>query len=128
MIDGTVARKIGTANEFGSKLDSVADIMFVTVCLIKLIPVLNIEKWLYIWIILIAGIKIANVASGLKKHKRIIFVHSVLNKITGLLVFILPLTLHFLELRYTAPVVCTIATIAAIQEGHYIRTKNWEYL
>lgn len=40
----------------------------------------------------------------------------------GVLVFALPLTLHFIDLKYSAPVVCTVAIFAAIQEGHYIRT------
>ncbi|MGX8773452.1 MAG: CDP-alcohol phosphatidyltransferase family protein, partial [Bacillota bacterium] len=38
MIDGIVARKTGTASDFGSKLDTVADIVLVAVCLIKLLP------------------------------------------------------------------------------------------
>lgn len=122
MIDGTVARKTGKVSEFGSKFDSIADIIFVTVCLIKLIPVLDIEIWLYIWIAIIAVIKGINILYGLKKQKRVVFVHSILNKLTGILSFLLPLTLPFLELRYTATVVCTIATIAAIQERHFIRT------
>lgn len=122
MIDGTVARKTGKASEFGSKFDSIADIIFVAVCLIKLIPVMDIEIWLYIWIAIIAVIKGINILYGLKKHKRVVFVHSILNKVTGILAFLLPLTLPFLELRYTATVVCTIATIAAIQERHFIRT------
>lgn len=124
MIDGPLARKTGTASEFGSIFDSIADCVFVAACLIKLLPILVIEKWLYIWIALIALIKISNIVSALIIYKRIVFVHSVLNKITGLSVFILPLTLPFLDLRYTAPVVCTVATFAAIQEGHYIRTGN----
>ncbi len=124
MLDGPVARKTGTTSDCGSKLDSIADIIFVTVCLIKLLPIISIEKWLYIWIALIALIKIINIVSGLIMYKRIIFLYSVLNKITGLLAFILPLTLPILELRYSAPVVCTVATIAAIQEGHYIWTGN----
>ena len=73
MIDGTVARKTGTESEFGSKLDSTADFMFVTVCLLKLLPVLNIEKWLYVWIALIVLIKAVNIISGLIKYKKIIF-------------------------------------------------------
>ena len=32
------------------------------------------------------------------------------------------LTLSFIELNYSAPVVCSVATIAAVQEGHFIRT------
>ncbi len=123
MIDGTVARKTGKASEFGSKFDSIADFLFVAVCLVKLIPVLDIEKWLYMWIAIIGVIKAVNIVYEVKKYKRIVFVHSVLNKITGILAFVLPLTLRFIELRYAAAVVCTIATIAAIQEGHYIRNQ-----
>lgn len=123
MIDGTVARKTGTESEFGSKLDSTADLMFVTVCLLKLLPVLNIEKWLYVWIALIVLIKAVNIIFGLIKYKKIIFVHSVLNKLTGMLTFVLPLTLRFFERRYTLVAVCSIATLAAIQEGHFIRAE-----
>ncbi len=124
MLDGPVARKTGTTSTFGSKLDSIADCVFVAASLIKLLPILNIEKWLYVWISLIAVIKVINIVSGLIMYKRIIFLHTILNKITGLLAFILPLTLPILALSYTAPVICTVATIAAIQEGHYILTGN----
>jgi hypothetical protein len=47
MIDGAVARKTGTVSEFGSRLDTGADIVFVAVFLIKLLPVLHIPVWLY---------------------------------------------------------------------------------
>ena len=116
MIDGTVARKTGKASEFGSKFDSIADFVFVAVCLIKLVPVLHIERWLCIWIVLISAIKVFNIVYGLKKYKKLVFVHSVLNKVTGMFVFALPLAIRFLEFRYAAAVVCAVATIAAIQE------------
>ena len=61
MADGAVARKTGTVSEFGSRLDTIADIVFVVVCMIKLIPVLNIPLWLFIWIAIIALIKIINI-------------------------------------------------------------------
>ena len=124
MIDGTVARKTGTANDFGSKFDSIADFIFVAVCLIRLIPLLPIEKWLLIWIVLITVIKVVNILFTIIKIKRIVFLHTILNKITGLLTFILPLTFSFLDFRYTSIVVCIIATIAAIQEGYFLRTKK----
>ena len=47
-------------------------------------------------------------------------------KITGLLMFLLPLTMAVVELRYSALVVCVAATFAAIQEGHIIRTGKVE--
>ncbi len=122
MIDGTVARKTGSVSEFGSKLDTVADFIFVVACFTKLLPAIDIPTWLLIWISLIAVIKIINVVSGFICCMRFVAVHTVMNKVTGLLLFILPLTLTFIEMRYSAIFVCGVATFAAIQEGHFIRT------
>ena len=123
MIDGAVARKTGTVSEFGSRLDTIADIVFVAVCLIKLLPVLDITDWLYIWTVIIAFIKVANIAAGYIRHKEFVSVHSMLNKVTGGLLFVFPLTLTFIDLRYSATVVCVVATVAAIQEGYLIKKK-----
>lgn len=122
MIDGTVARKTNTVSEIGSKLDTVADFIFVVVCLIKLIPIMDIPVWLYIWICIIALIKIINVVFGYVVQNKFVSVHTVMNKVSGALLFILPLTLSILDLKYSSIVVCIVATFAAIQEGHYIRT------
>lgn len=64
MIDGVIARKTGSVSEFGSTLDSVADFVFITVYLIKLLPVFTISTQLWIWVGMIAVIKIINVISG----------------------------------------------------------------
>ena len=122
MIDGTVARKTNTVSAFGAKLDTIADVIFVAVCLVKLLPVLLIPVWLWIWIAVIALIKVINIISGAIMVKRMIALHTVMNKITGALCFILPFTLSFIDLTYSAIVVCAAATFAAIQEWHFIRT------
>ncbi len=124
MIDGAAARKTGTVSEFGAKLDTAADFVFVVVCLMKLIPVLHIEFWMYIWIGIILIIKMINLASGILLQKEFVSVHSVMNKITGGVLFMLPFTVSVIDLRYSAAVVCSIATYAVIQEGHDTRTKN----
>ena len=120
MIDGAVARKTGTVSEFGSRLDMIADIVFVAVCLIKVIPVLDVPVWLYIWITIIAFIKVANIAVGYIRQKEFISVHSLMNKMTGGLLFVFPLTLVYMDLRYSATVVCMVATVAAIQEWYLV--------
>ena len=120
MIDGAVARKTGTVSEFGSRLDTIADIVFVAVCLIKVIPVLDVPVWLYIWITIIAFIKVANIAVGYIRQKEFISVHSLMNKMTGGLLFVFPLTLVYMDLRYSATVVCMVATVAAIQEWYLV--------
>ena len=122
MIDGTVARKTNTVSKFGERLDSSADMLFVLVCFIKLIPVLDIPLWLDIWIAVIVFIRIVNIISGFVIQKRFVILHTVLNKLTGALLFMLPLTFQFVDLSYSAAIVCFIATFAAVQEGHYIRS------
>ena len=121
MIDGTVARKTNTVSKFGERLDSTVDMMFVLVCFIKLIPVLDIPLWLYIWIAVIVFIRIVNIISGFVIKKRLVILHTTMNKLTGALLFMLPLTLQFVDLPYSAAIVCCFATFATVQEGHYIR-------
>jgi len=122
MFDGFVARKTNTASSFGARLDSIADYVFVAVCFIKLLPMIHIPTWLYAWIGVIALIKLVNIISGFAVQKAFTAVHSVANKTTGVLLFLLPLTIHAIPLEYSAIVVCAIATFAAIQEGRLIRT------
>ena len=87
---------------------------------------MDIPVWLYAWIGIIALIKIINAISGYVVQKKFVAVHTVMNKVTGALLFILPLTLSNIELKYSAVVVCVVATVAAVQEGHYIRTDTVE--
>ena len=124
MLDGFVARKTDTVSRLGARLDTMADFVFVVVCLIKLLPILRIPAWLYAWIGIIALIKVVNIISGFAVQKRFVTVHSVMNKATGALLFLLPLTLPAVPLKYTAIVVCAAATFAAIQEGYFIRTEK----
>ena len=123
MIDGTIARMTNSAGELGSKIDTVADIVFVTASLIKILPAINIPVWLWVWGIVISIIKIGNIIWGYISQKQFVSLHTVMNKITGLLLFLLPLTLSFAELKYSSIAVCSIATVAAIQEGFFIATN-----
>ena len=123
MIDGTIARRTNTVSEFGARFDTAADFVFVVVCLIKLLPVINMPIWLWVWIVMIALIKTVNIISGYIVQKKLVAVHSVMNKVTGVLLFILPLTFSIIPLTYSALPVCAVATFSAVQEGHFIRTN-----
>ena len=123
MIDGTIARKTNSISKFGSQLDTAADLVFVVVSLFRLLPAIHIPQWLWIWGGVIAIIKISNIIWGYASKKQFISLHTIMNKITGLLLFLLPLTLSFVELKYSSIVVCSIATFAVIREGFYIATN-----
>ncbi len=126
MIDGTVARKMGTVSGVGARLDTVTDFVFMVVAFIRFAPYFNIPTWLWIWIGIITIIKFGGAVLGFVRTGKLAFPHTVLNKATGLLLFLLPVTISFIELTYTLPFVCAVATVAAIHERYYmeIRQKN----
>ena len=124
MIDGTIARKTNSTGKFGSQLDTIVDFVFVVVSLFKVLPEIHVPGWLWIWSGVIAIIKIANIIWGYISKKQFISLHTVMNKVTGLFLFILPFTIPFMEWDYIAMAVCSIATISAIQEGFYIVTDS----
>ena len=120
MIDGTIARKTNSISKFGSQLDTIADLVFAVVSMIRLLPVIHLPQWLWIWCGMIAIIKIGSIIWGYVSKKQFMSLHTIMNKATGLLLFLLPLTISFVELKYIAIVVCSIATFSAIQEGAYV--------
>ena len=117
MVDGTIARKTGAASSFGARLDTVADFLFVIASFAKLVSVIRIPAWVWAWAAAIAVVKLINLVRGILGRKQISSLHTMVNKATGFCLFLLPLTIPVLDLRYTAPVVCIMATIAAIREG-----------
>lgn len=117
-----MARRTNSASPLGTKLDSMADLVFLAVCLIKLLPVLALPVWLWVWVGMIALLRLANVVSGFVCRKKLVLLHTRANKLTGALLFLLPLSLGILNLLYTAVPLCALASFAAIQEGHFIRT------
>lgn len=122
VLDGIAARRFGSTSKFGAKLDTAADFVFVLAAAYKLLPMLNISLSIWIWTGVIALIKVINVFFGYVMYKQFVSVHTAANKVTGLLLFLLPLSARLIDFRYSAGVVCIIATFAAIQEGHFIRT------
>ena len=126
MVDGTIARKTNAESAFGARLDTVADFVFVIVSLIKFLPVLDIPKWLWVWMAVISVIRIGNMIFGWSFSRKVIALHTILNKLTGFLLFLLPLSLHFIELKYSAVVVCAAATVSAVQEGWLMKKGEME--
>ena len=122
MLDGFIARKTGTVTELGARLDSVADLLFLIVAAVKLLPFLHLSAWLWVWVGGIALIKVINMLSGLLVQGKIVFPHTVLNKLTGFLLFVFPLTMSFIDVTLSAVLLCIAATAAAVQEGHLIRS------
>ena len=124
IIDGQLARKLGAESNFGAIFDSFADICFVVCCALRLFPVLDIPKWIWIWAGIIVLIKVINQISSLVVFKKCCFPHTTANKVTGFLLFI-AVPIAFWSI-IPIDIVAGVATFAAVQEGHFIRTRQIE--
>ena len=101
-LDGWLARKTGTASDFGARLDSIADLLFYGIVLVRLFPVL--------WQLLPAYI------TATVKYHRFASLHTWLNKLTGAALFLLPYVLAASTGIVYSWTVCIIALAASAEE------------
>lgn len=124
VFDGITARHLGKETKFGAQLDTIADIVFMVIVIIKVVRAIYIPMLLIIWIVCIAFIKCINIISGFIIYNRFVSEHTIMNKICGVLVFVIPICMGCFSWHQVLMLIiltCGVATFAAVQEGNYIR-------
>lgn len=116
IIDGFIARKTGTTSRLGEKLDSIADMIMIGVLIFILYPIINPSTEILLWIISIAIIRLAAMGVALKKYRTFAFLHTYGNKITGILIFIFPILLIYINTTVLMYIICAAASISALEE------------
>ena len=140
MLDGFLARRWGVESQFGARLDSLADLVFVLAVGYKLFPYLKLPTALWMMIGLIALVKVSNAISAYVVKHRIEcmeqreppnlfgwpsrdrqrqsqFLHTKANKLTGFLLFVGMMTIGQSYFVPVAWAIACIALFAAIHEG-----------
>ena len=69
-------------------------------------------------------IKVFNIILGYVYYKKLTVLHTTANKFTGLVLFVVPLIMGFIDIKILEILICGVATFSAIREGYYIRIKN----
>lgn len=118
VLDGWIARATNSSTELGARLDSIADLLFYLVMLIKLLPVMwrLLPTWIWYMVGAVLALRLASYITAAVKFKRFASVHTRLNKLTGAAVFLIP---FFCMLPWTVlycSCVCVLAGIASAQE------------
>ena len=131
VLDGTIARATGNTTELGAKLDSIADILFYTVMLIKILPLLinALPGWIWYIVAAVIAVRIMAYIVAAVKYRRFASLHTYLNKLTGALIFTVPYFFYG-DGRFVFAIsmtVCVVAGIASLEElGIHLRTKEYD--
>jgi len=116
VLDGYIARKTHTTSKLGEKLDSVADLIVVVVLMIVLYPIINLTVQIIVWIVIIGIIRVLSMMVVFVKYKTFGILHTYGNKITGLVLFVFPLSLAFIQSDMMMYIICVVASISATEE------------
>lgn len=126
MLDGFVARRLHVESRHGAVLDSVADAVFLAVCFVRILPEITLPPWIWCWIGLIAVCKMAcfAITYAKRRYNAVAEAHTLLNKVTGLLLFLLPFTFCWLPAWIPVCVVCVAASLAAADDVLILKRLN----
>ena len=116
LIDGPIARKLGTTSGIGAVLDTVGDAVtymaFVKILLVgHMIP-----KWIIYWMFGVLGLHIIAGLVSLVRIKKFYIVHSLFGKILGGSVFVLPFAMWIVS-KTTLDYMNTVHLLMAIIAG-----------
>ncbi|MHC1720566.1 MAG: CDP-alcohol phosphatidyltransferase family protein [Clostridiaceae bacterium] len=116
MVDGYIARKTNTISKLGMKLDSIADIVFTAAVLVTLLPVIKAPLTIWLWIAVIALIRVASLITGYFKYRAFAALHTYANKATGLLLFCFPFLYVMVDTMALEYLLCIVASMSAIED------------
>ena len=123
MLDGPAARRFGVVGKHGALFDSIADLVFAAVCLIKLLPAADVGIFLLCLTGVIAILRVCNAIFAKVVLGKIVFFHTTTNRLAGGLLFLLPFAGKLVCFRALAALVCAVALFATVQEGCRIRRQ-----
>ena len=117
-LDGWLGRRLGVSSDFGARLDSIADLLFYGVMLLRLCPLLWLLLPVQIWYAVGAAflIRLTSYLLAAVKYRRFASLHTYLNKLTGGAVFLLPYLLTSPSMEAYCWTVCAAALTASLEE------------
>lgn len=118
ILDGYVARRTNTQSAAGAMLDSVADfLLFGAAAGFMLLRMGDRLAVFLPWIIPAAVLRGANLIVAAYKYRLFIILHTWGNKLTGLLLFLIPIEYIVFDSALLLWPVCLIALLSALEEG-----------
>lgn len=117
MLDGFLARRLGVASRLGSILDSAADLLFLCVSALKIVPQYRFPFWIWVAVCGILFVRLCTLFIVFAKSRRLTLpLHTNANRLTGLLLYLFAPILNSCMGSCLLIVLCCVAAFAAVQE------------
>ena len=118
VLDGWIARRTHTASDFGARLDSIADLMFYAVMLLRIFPALwrTLPEGIWYAVAILVIVRVSAYLIAAVIHRQFAPLHTYLNKLTGITVFLVPFLLMTQYAVGYCWAVCAVAAAAALEE------------
>ena len=123
LTDGAVARVLKAESPFGAKLDSIADFIFFSVLILKIVGT-GLSEFAILSTVAIALIRLSGYAIGFIKFGEFSALHTLLNKAMGALIFVFPLVSALFGNAVSETAVCAVGIISALEEMAIIIKSN----
>ncbi len=121
VLDGFVARKFHLESKMGAMLDSIADLFFFTVIIVKLTLNAKIMPVIFFCAAAVLVLKIINTVYAVAKYKKIVMLHTLVYKIAGIMLFCTPLAMRLLNINYCFMLCICVAFAGAVNELHLLK-------
>ncbi|NCB34367.1 MAG: CDP-alcohol phosphatidyltransferase family protein, partial [Erysipelotrichia bacterium] len=95
IVDGFVAGTFHQESMLGSKLDSIADLVFAASMMIFIAINIAIPDWMWLCILIVALLRLTGYGIGFCRFHTYASLHTYANKITGAAIFLFPLFYRF---------------------------------
>lgn len=97
MIDGLLARRLGAESRTGAAIDSIADLIFMLIACIRIIPALTIPFWFWLVVGIIAVLQLARMCFLYFRWGGWDGLHDRTNRIIGLALYLAPLAYYIAD-------------------------------
>lgn len=115
VLDGYFARKFQAISRFGTIMDTIADLTFYSIMILRFLQHYHLPWWIFVWIALLCVVRITAWLIRKIKWKQFLPMHSILNKFTAFCIFVIFLFPQYFRDSFAVGL-CLVATASCLHE------------
>lgn len=124
VLDGFLARRLGAVSVLGARLDSAADLVLTGALLVRVLPVAGLTPPLVLCVGGVVFLRLTAAIAARVRFGKFGFLHTLLNKATGVLLFLYPFAVRLPAAPY---IVCAAALLSSAEEAAIeLTAAEWE--